>query len=181
MKRRLLNLVTALSLLLCVAVGVLWIRSYWAAEWVWYNRFTTGRDATTLREIVFCVGEGQAASAVSTTGVPRLEDLSRARAVGWVWETYEADSVSDKVPGRFGFGIDMTGRLPRPFGYWSCTVALPLWFVTLAFALLPLTRLSQLLRRPLLPGLCRKCGYDLRATPGRCPQCGTASGVTIAG
>jgi hypothetical protein len=54
---------------------------------------------------------------------------------------------------------------------------IPLWFLAALFALAPTysllgPRRRQQQRRKL--GLCERCGYDLRATPERCPECGTA-------
>ena len=50
----------------------------------------------------------------------------------------------------------------------------PSWSLALLVAALPANRLwlfrSQRRRGRL--GLCRSCGYDLRASPGRCPECG---------
>ena len=54
-------------------------------------------------------------------------------------------------------------------------VIVPHWFVFGASVLLAvaLVRRRRRLGRRFFAGHCRACGYDLRATPGRCPECGT--------
>lgn len=50
----------------------------------------------------------------------------------------------------------------------------PLWWVTLPAPLLALGYSGHRRRRRIAAGRCPTCGYDLRATPQRCPECGTA-------
>jgi hypothetical protein len=52
--------------------------------------------------------------------------------------------------------------------------AVPLGYLVVAFLALPLTWAWRH-PRPIgfALGLCPSCGYDVRATPDRCPECGT--------
>jgi hypothetical protein len=50
-------------------------------------------------------------------------------------------------------------------------VGVPLWLCSLLSGYYGV-RFLRRAREP-LPGHCTVCGYDLRATPDRCPKCGT--------
>lgn len=60
----------------------------------------------------------------------------------------------------------------RPPGYTA--VAVPHWSVVLVTAAAALVWIPALLRRRrwLREGKCGFCGYDLRSSPQRCPECG---------
>jgi hypothetical protein len=82
--------------------------------------------------------------------------------------------------GRFYLWFD---RGEVAFGRWpveSFRIHLAYWI--LATALLPLSKRDGVRwvgwrsRRRRDAGFCPRCGYDLRATPDRCPECGTAVG-----
>jgi hypothetical protein len=70
-------------------------------------------------------------------------------------------------------GMIYPGEPPLPYR----AVVVPWWFGAASFAALPLARTAARLRRRrhAARGLCPACGYDLRATPARCPECGRAA------
>jgi hypothetical protein len=54
-------------------------------------------------------------------------------------------------------------------------VAVRYWVVVSALLVLPaLAAIGGMRRRRRIVGLCRNCGYDLRASKDRCPECGKA-------
>src|SRR5688572_17306702 len=83
---------------------------------------------------------------------------------------------SSRPPTPF-FGTDsIWQRAGFHFGTSGNDVALqfPIWLLGLVSAVplaLPLRRIVTK-RRRVRSGLCPDCGYDLRASPARCPECG---------
>jgi hypothetical protein len=185
MRRRLLTILGVLSLALCVATVAVWIRSYFAQERVrWYSDWAVSID-----------GARRSASGISINnnwGALRLVFLSREAPVD---SGFTLDGT-DEPPGVLYASDEPVRGYPSSPTRWQrlrfdwmlsrqhgevedldVHLAFPHWLVLalLMFINLPLIRSAMRRRRAerRRAGLCAVCGYNVRATPGRCPECGT--------
>jgi hypothetical protein len=108
----------------------------------------------------------------------RLRDTSENRV--YYTDKPQGDSplpeTSFDLLGVYVGGGSVTGPGPLE-GIDMTRISIPHWIPTLVFSLLPVRAFVGYLRtrRATRAGHCRRCGYDLRASPDRCPECGLAS------
>ena len=178
MRRRLFTFASALSLLLCAATVALWVRSYRHVMRLSFERhvgrcyLATSGNGYILWESRLCTSPLKRSPAGLMFGEEDPEPIVRERLL--------ADWPKSIGPNVAGFAIGRWITLVGPTGdrdeFYRCHVArTPDWAIVLLGAVLPLiwvaTRLRQ--RHDRIRGRCLTCGYDLRATPDRCPECGT--------
>jgi len=170
--------VAMFSLLLLLATLSLWGRSYRKSDG--FNRYR--RDlagANTYHDTTgIFVTRGMVGGGYLRMYLPATQDWpADAR---WRFSTVDAQPVS--WAHRFwvlGFGYWNT-KLPRTPAFQRMDVVgvtIPLWFVAMLFAIAPGAAARRLWherrrRRRVAAGLCAACGYDVRASSERCPECG---------
>lgn len=166
--RRLFTFASMLSLLLCVATLILWVRS----ESI---RDSCGQQLGT-RYWLIRSGRGRIVVDIRFNVPPHTHRT-------WMFESSPQSrhllSIEER-PRSFweanGFSFQFQpyrwpdGRIDH-----DLKVLTPWWTWAALFSLIPATSLwLAARRRPARPkGSCPNCGYDLRASKSRCPECGT--------
>jgi hypothetical protein len=169
MLRRLFSLGSAVSLLLCIVTVVLWVRTSRHYE-MWcagsadsaFATAVSGRGEIWVGINTFHHSRREGRAAVRRWQLQRMQATEEARNMEangykpppiWISSNFKA-----RVAVRPDFGINLI---------------VPHWF------LIPLLLAGSLIcwrasrYRQVPHRFCRRCGYDLRATPDRCPECGT--------
>ena len=188
LRRWIFNSVVAVSLILFLAVAVLWVRSYFAGDslTVQKNQRYSIRSYRGLLGVIASSKYSVSAFAPPPfTGgqeEPYSEkwELSRiaTRELSWTIAFNWPNSFTRALLGfKIGYcwepGDSDLGEMDVDSGYLAIA---PHWAYMLALGCIPAFWLRRHRQQRFQKGhgaFCSVCGYDLRATPNQCPECGT--------
>jgi hypothetical protein len=194
LRRWLFNLAAFMFLAVFITAMILWIRSYWRLDMFLISQFNAWQ---------FISNDGSFHFSRSTSYPARI--LNPQSNMPQIIHTGPALPESDSLQfqhfsmpsnyygssrGILGFSRGRTASYatdgsgtPASVVSESRSISVPAWFLAILAATLPALRMIVRVRevrsrRRAALGQCAKCGYDLRATPDRCPECGNVPKVT---
>lgn len=208
MLRHLFTVTSVVSLLLCLATVVLWVRGDGRAEgWYYYPSPPSGYrvqwiiswgddGCLSIDRYILPGGDGMyrrtveffsdAISSPFWNPRPAADLLTNTRVAAFKYHGNSKEQVLRTKPvtalnflGIQYIGRDIeSGRFAdgEPFtAPGEHSLRLPLYYLFVFFSVLPAVWVRRALRQRRLSriGKCTHCGYDLRASTDRCPECGT--------
>jgi hypothetical protein len=206
--RRLRTSLVIVCLLITLAAGLLWPRSYRRWDRFVAQRVVLGIGVTSADgKVLFSARLTETADPFPSSGWRAAQPIAVWTLAGPMRFTFWGDSPLHATPTDTVWdGDPVCGwkRFPRslfkpefiaakerenssdPILQDQYLIAwLPHWMIVVPTSLPPLAWAGMFVartrrhRRATRAGTCTTCGYDLRATPARCPECGSVPTATI--
>jgi hypothetical protein len=180
LSRWVFNGIAALCLILCVGTAFLWISSHFrqddfVAAWIKEKDAKMAADSLFFHSTRGSVGVFFWRRDIPPEQIQFWRD-SWKQSWHCAFRSFKPIEhlIYNTPPLGFNFmGFDIGGKNTPAGALWA--VDAPDWSLVIIFGALGICRVAPELKRRIRvkSGRCAVCGYDLRATPDRCPECGT--------
>jgi hypothetical protein len=181
-RRWLFNILMAM----CMAIIVMWARGYWVSDWIGFQKADIRTNTWTGYGISSQLGTVWASYESLSFSTPQIliKYATGLRTPGLSHQSQVVNSnelavYNDTFLHRRGFALVLERNVQisgaEPYSFTLDRGLVPDWLILLIVSMpcdLALIRFYRRAKRT-KHGKCLICGYDLRATPDRCPECGT--------